>query len=311
MNKRLHNQVAVVTGAGGGIGREIALSLAIQGACVVVNDLGVSDVQGTGATSAKAADQVVEEIQKIGGHAVANYDSVATMKGGESIIDTALKTYNRLDILVNNAGIVRAAPIYKMSEKDWDDVINTHLKGHFTCTRFASEVMKEQKYGRIVNISSEAGLMGAFHASYSAAKEGILGFTRGVARDLGRYAITCNAIRPRAFTRMGTAEWFIHEKEYHENLGIEVPAWIDPCLAEPELSSPANIAPFATYLASPEAGYINGQDFVVWAGHVMLQTIPGEFRSIHKQSSWSLDELEKIVPLCLMKDVKNPTKISV
>ena len=200
MGDRLKGKVAVVTGAGRGLGRCHALALAAEGAKVVINDLGGA-VDGTGADKSPA-DEVVAEIKKMGGEAVANYDSVATMEGGEKIIKAAIDNFGRLDILVNNAGVLRDRMIFNMTEEEWDTVISVHLKGHFACTKHACIIFRQQRSGRIINTSSEAGLGNMGQANYSAAKEGIVGFTRTVARDMGRYGVTCNAIRPRAATRM-------------------------------------------------------------------------------------------------------------
>ncbi|MFQ5925792.1 MAG: SDR family NAD(P)-dependent oxidoreductase, partial [Dehalococcoidia bacterium] len=200
MGDRLKGKVAVVTGAGRGIGRAEALLLAEEGAKVVVNDLGGAPDGSGEATS--PADEVVKEIKDRRGEAVANYDSVATPEGGENIIKTAIDTFGRLDILINNAGILRDRMVFNMSPEEWDAVIKVHLYGHFNCTRPACVIFRQQRSGRIINTSSEAGLGNMGQANYSAAKEGIVGFTRTVARDMGRYGVTCNAIRPIAATRL-------------------------------------------------------------------------------------------------------------
>jgi len=197
----LKGKVAVVTGAGRGIGREIALLMARHGAQVVVNDYGGS-AAGSGAESAPA-DEVVGEITKNGGKAAANYDSVASMAGGQAIIKTAVDTFGRVDVVVNNAGILRDRMIFNMTEEEWDAVIDTHLKGTFAVTRAAAPLMREQKWGRIINMTSTSGLIGNVgQANYAAAKLGIFGFTKAVALDMGRYNVTANCISPFAWTRM-------------------------------------------------------------------------------------------------------------
>ncbi|MEX0749256.1 MAG: SDR family NAD(P)-dependent oxidoreductase, partial [Dehalococcoidia bacterium] len=197
----LEGRVAVVTGSGRGIGRGIAMLFAREGAKVVVNDPG-GNVDGTGHDNGPA-DQVVAEIKGECGTAVASYDSVADADGGEAIIKTAVDTFERIDILVNNAGILRDRMIFNMSEQEWDDVIDVHLKGHYNCTRPASILMRQQRFGRLINFSSGSGLIGnPGQANYGAAKSGVAGFTRVVAKDLGRYGVTCNAIAPAAATRM-------------------------------------------------------------------------------------------------------------
>jgi NAD(P)-dependent dehydrogenase (short-subunit alcohol dehydrogenase family) len=197
----LEGKVAVVTGSGRGIGRGVAMLMAAEGAKVVVNDPGVA-VDGTGHDNGPAAE-VVAEIKAKGGTAVPNFDTVATLEGGENIIKTALDNFGRIDILVNVAGILRDRMIFNMPKEDWDAVIAVHLKGHFNTIKPASILMRQQRWGRIINFSSTSGLTGnAGQANYGAAKAGIAGLTRVVARDLGRYGVTCNAIAPGAATRM-------------------------------------------------------------------------------------------------------------
>ena len=200
MAGRLEGKVAIVTGAGRGIGRGEALLLASQGCRVVVNDLGGSTA-GEGKDTSPA-DDVVAEIKRLGGDAAANYDNVASMDGGERMVKQALDTFGRLDILVNNAGILRDRMIFNMSEEEWDIVVAVHMKGHFTATKHAALVFRQQRSGRIICTGSESGLGNMGQGNYAAAKEGIIGLTRTLALDLGRYGVTANAIRPRAGTRL-------------------------------------------------------------------------------------------------------------
>jgi len=198
----LDGKVAIVTGAGGGIGRAEALLFAKEGAKVVVNDLGgARDGVGSAEAPAKA---VADEIKAMGGEAVANYDSVATTEGAQRIIETAVKAFGRLDILVNNAGILRDKTFLKMDEAMWDAVIAVHLKGTFLCTQAAAKQMISQgQGGRIVNTTSVSGMMGNFgQANYAAAKAGIYGFTRTAAIELQKHRVTVNAVAPIAKTRM-------------------------------------------------------------------------------------------------------------
>lgn len=206
---RFDGRVAVVTGAGAGIGREYAIELAKRGAKVVVNDLGGAR-DGSGG-SASAADTVVSEIKAQGFEAVANYDNVATMTGGENIISTAVKTYGKLDILINNAGILRDKSFLKMTEAEWDAVIAVHLKGAFCVTQPAAKVMKENNYGRIIFTSSTSGLYGNFgQTNYGAAKLGVLGIMNTLKLEMAKYNVKVNAIAPTAYSRM-TEDIFTEE----------------------------------------------------------------------------------------------------
>ncbi len=201
MGNALDGKVAVVTGGGRGIGRGVSLLLASEGARVVVNDYGVA-VDGSQPSDGPAAE-VAEEIRAAGGQAAPNFDSVATMEGGEKMIKQALDEFGRLDIVVNVAGILRDRMVFNMTEEEWDSVVAVHLKGHFTTTKPASIIMRQQRSGRIITFTSGSGLRGSSgQANYGAAKAGIAGFTRVIARDLGRYGVTCNSISPGAQTRM-------------------------------------------------------------------------------------------------------------
>ena len=213
-------KVAVITGAGGGLGRQHALLLASRGALVVVNDLG-GTVDGSGADSS-AAQKVVDEIRTAGGEAVANHDSVSTPEGGEGIIQTAVDAYGRVDIVINNAGILRDKTFHNMTPDLVDPVIDVHLKGAFNVTRPAWIRMREQGYGRIVSTSSAAGIFGNFgQANYGAAKMGLVGFSRVLAAEGAKYNIKANVIAPLALTRMT------------ENLMGAVGDKLDPALVTP------------------------------------------------------------------------------
>jgi NAD(P)-dependent dehydrogenase (short-subunit alcohol dehydrogenase family) len=242
MQMLLEGKVAVVTGAGRGVGRGIALALAREGAKVVVNDLGCG-IDGRGGAE-DPATQVVNEIKALGGEAAPNYDSVSDYSGAENIIKTALTSFGRVDILVNNAGIVRDRTIVKMTEEDFDAVLAVHLKGTFNCGRHAIPHMREQNYGRIINITSSAGLRGNFgQSNYGAAKAGIMGLTLVWALECGKYGITANAMAPSGLTRMvGT----IPGME-----GREPP---------PEMNPELN-GPMVAFLASEKAAHVNGQIF--------------------------------------------------
>jgi 3-oxoacyl-[acyl-carrier protein] reductase len=301
MGERLKGKVAVVTGAGRGIGRAEALLLAEEGAKVVVNDLG-SGPDGAGA-AASPADKVVKEIKDRGGEAVANYDSVAIPEGGENIIKTALDAFGRLDILVNNAGILRDRMIFNMTPEEWDMVIKTHLYGHFHCTRPACAIFRQQRSGRIINTSSEVGLGNAGQANYSAAKEGIVGFTRTIARDMGKYGVTCNAIRPRAATRLTISPELAAAIENAQAQGTAMPAGAEVTAI---LHLPEDIAPFVVYLATDEAANINGCTFLVTGDQIALYSEPVATKTIYKAGVWTLDELSAVVPSTLAAGLVNP-----
>ena len=198
---RFDGKVAVVTGAGGGIGREVSLLLAAEGASVVVNDLGC-ETDGSG-SSPVPADETVDQIISIGGRAIASYDDVSTMAGGEAVMQTAVDTLGPVvDILVNSTSVLRDRMISQMSPDDFDAVVRHNLKAAFCPSRFAAVQMRRQRAGHIVNMTSDAGLGDVGRSNYAAASEGIIGLTRTVARDLGRYGVTCNAVSPLAGTRL-------------------------------------------------------------------------------------------------------------
>jgi NAD(P)-dependent dehydrogenase (short-subunit alcohol dehydrogenase family) len=302
----LEGKVAVVTGAGRGIGRGIALLLAREGASVVVNDPGVN-TDGSG-NDRGPADDVVAEIKAAGGNAVPNFDSVATVDGGERIITTAVDIFGRIDALVNNAGILRDRMIFNMTEEEWDAVIAVHLKGHFNCTKPASILMRQQRSGRILNFSSGSGIIGnTGQANYGAAKSGIAGFTRVVAKDLGRYGVTCNAIAPGAATRM-TTQVPDSARELRARAGIGGPAQARPAPSAtvPQLRDPEYVAPMVVYLCTDDAWNINGQVFHVAGGTVGLAHHPTPMRTLWKPDMWTLDELAVSVPNQLMAGIPNP-----
>ena len=278
MGEMLKDRVAVITGSGGGLGRAHAIGMAAQGARIVVNDIGTSPV-GEG-SSKNPADQVVEEIQEAGGIAVANYDSVTTEDGAKNIRKAAVDNYGRLDILVNNAGIIRSGFVYEVSTDDWDAMIKTHLYGTFFCTREATLIMKEQKYGRIINTSSHNGLGQTTLSTYAAAKEGITGFSRSVARDMAKFGVTCNIIRPIAVWRGAPVK-----------------------IAEFEANRREDVAVLVVYLASESADHINGCVFEVYNGHVgIFQEPPPVKQILWKDGSFTPEELADLLPKTLTKD---------
>jgi NAD(P)-dependent dehydrogenase (short-subunit alcohol dehydrogenase family) len=280
----LKGKIAIITGAGRGIGREIALDFVRAGAKVVVNDLGAAP-DGTGA--ARVADEVVEEIRKLGGEAVANYDSVATVAGGEAIFKTAIDAFGGLDILVNNAGILRDRTIFKMNEEDWDAVIAVHLKGHYCCTApFARYIRDTNRRGcRILNFSSVSGLFGNFgQSNYGAAKAGIAGFSRVLALELAKYECTVNTISPGAATRLTIP--------LMEGRGDEV--------AEDDWTrGPEQIAPVCTWLASEAGKGWTGQIVNSMRGTLGIMQQPAIIRSFTSDHLWTQADLDRVMPAML------------
>ena len=307
MGDRLKGKVAIVTGSGRGIGRAEALALAAEGAKIVVNDLGAAS-DGSGA-SASPADEVCKEIKKLGGEAVPNFDSVATWAGGANIVKTAIDNFGRIDILVNNAGILRDKMVFNMTEDEWDIILKIHLYGHFYCTRAASPYMRQQRWGRIINTSSIAGLGNMGQANYSAAKEGIVGFTRTVAKDMGKYGVTCNALRPNAATRMTVTDELMAawKKQFVDAGGTDEKVFKEMIDKMVLSSKPEHIAPVVVWLATEEAADVNGATFFISGNEIGIYAEPAVTQKITKaEGFWSVDELVKITPKELTNNWKNP-----
>ena len=303
MGARLKGRAAVVTGAGRGIGRAIAELLASEGAAVVVNDLG-GNVDGSGASSSPA-DEVVAAIEAKGGRAVANYDSVADFQAAERIVGTAVKEFGAIDILVNNAGILRDRMIFNMAEEEWDAVIAVHLKGSFNCARHASAQMRKQKYGRIISLSSTSGVFGnSGQVNYGAAKDGIAGLTRVIARDLGKYGITVNAVCPGASTRM-TQTVPDSARTARTKSGIQGPGGAQRVFQLAN-TGPENVAPWVAYLATDAAKDVNGQIFFVMGGLIALLNYPAPARTMQKDGRWTPEEIATLFPRTLGMDLVNP-----
>ena len=277
----LEGKVAIVTGAGRGLGRAEALELARLGAAVVVNDLGVS-AEGTGA-DASPAQQVVGEITAAGGRAAANHDDVADWSGARRLVEQAVEAFGGLDIVVNNAGFLRDKMIFNMEEEDWDAVIRVHLKGHFSMCRWATAYWREKSkeaggsvYARIVNTASEAFLVGSpAQPNYAAAKGGITAMTLAIAQACARYGVRANVICPRARTRMTEVLGSMYAKPEE---GFDTFA-------------PENVAPLVGYLSSPAAEQVSGQVFIVYGGTVSVVAGPQRERDFQAEGRWTAEGL--------------------
>jgi NAD(P)-dependent dehydrogenase (short-subunit alcohol dehydrogenase family) len=291
----LDGKVAAVTGGGRGIGREVSKALAKQGAAVVVNDLGVS-LAGEKET-VSPADDVVKEIKAAGGNASSNHMDISTPEGGESLVNQAIKDFGKLDILVNIAGILRDRMIFNMSVEEWDAVVRVHLRGHFCTMRPATAHMRERKFGRVINFSSNSALGAPGQPNYAAAKAGILGLTFSSAVALQKYGITVNAIMPGASTRMTDS----------------IPAGRMPgapivrsAEAAGTVRDPANVAPIIIYLASDEGAEVTGQIFGASGYRITRYKHIEPERVLTNTGPWDIDELFKIFKTTLGVDIKMP-----
>ena len=277
---RLDGRVAIITGAGRGIGASLARIMAAEGCAVVVNDLG-GDVDGSGADSGPAAG-VVDEIVSAGHVAVANFADVADFEAADGIIQSALEEFGQLDILVNVAGILRDRMVFNMTEEEWDAVIRVHLKGTFNTCKHAAVYWRKERRGkyRIINFTSGSGLHGApGQPNYAAAKLGIVGFTYSLANSLGPYGVTANAIAPGAATRMTAT---IPDGRAR-NLGD------DPSM------SPDNVAPPVVYLASEESDWLNGRVIGASRYQISLYNNPEVIREIASPTAWDLDDAFRLI----------------
>lgn len=294
----LEGKVAVVTGGGSGIGREICKLMAAEGAKVVVNDLGTA-VDGIG-QSRSAADQTVEMIKQAGGEGTSNYDTVATPEGGQNIIQTAINSYGKLDILVHVAGILRDRMVFNMSIEEWDAVINVHLRGAFCVNKPACVLMRAQKSGCIINFSSISAAGNSGQANYSAAKAGILGLTRTVARDMAKYGVRANAIWPGADTRM-TATVPEAARQLRAERGIGGPDMPRPVTPR----KPENVAAVVTFLASDMAQDITGWTVGISGDRLSLIEDPHPVKTIFCPGGWTLDQVVELWPQAFGLDLRH------
>ena len=288
MSNRLSGKTAIITGAGQGIGKAIALAMAQEGAIVIANDCILV-----------TAEDTAQEIMDMKGEALPFAGDITRFDVAKELIQTAVTTLGRVDILVNNAGAFASAKAWEMAEDDWDRCINVSLKGAFNCSRHACGIMKEQGWGRIINASSAARLGQPEACAYSAAKAGIVGLTISLAMELGQYGITCNAYSPVAKTTMAFSEEALerHRRRYEGG-------WVTKELYEKMISPPPpeSVAPMIVYLATDEAANINGQVFDIIGGDISIISGPVERKTIHKEGGyWTVEELIKTVPKELLE----------
>lgn len=277
INLELENKVAIVTGGGGGIGREIALALAAEWASVVVNDIGVS-LTGDGGSDSPAEETCGLITQK-GGKAVISNDSVSSWKSAQLIIQKALDTFGKIDIVINNAGILRDTIFHKMDPSDWEDVINVHLNGGFYVSRAAAPYFREQSSGAYVHMTSTSGLIGNFgQANYSAAKLGIAGLSKSISLDMSRFNVRSNCIAPFAWSRMTSSipANTDAEKERVERL---------------KKMTPETNAPLAVFLASGAAKDVTGQIFSARLNELFIYNQSRPIKSVHSDKGWTPQEI--------------------
>jgi NAD(P)-dependent dehydrogenase (short-subunit alcohol dehydrogenase family) len=289
--RRLEGKVAIVTGAGRNIGRAEALLLAAQGAKVVVNDLG-GGPYGTEAGDQSLAETVAREIRDAGGEAVAETSSISSMEGGAAVVEKAVEAFGRIDILVNNAGIVRPNRIDRMTDQDWELCMNVSLKGSFATIRAAAPYMIAQKSGVIVNTGSPSGFGHWGMANYAAAKEGLMGLTRSVARDLGEFGVRCNLIRPVSHIT-GTFTPEIGETIAEtERLGI--PLLWNRRMSQPRMTAlPEHVAALVVWLCTDAAAHVTGRDFYIQGDEVALLPEPEAIRTMFNPGGWTLDAFDE------------------
>ncbi|GAA5235442.1 SDR family NAD(P)-dependent oxidoreductase [Verticiella sediminum] len=280
MSDMVKDKVVIVTGAGGGIGRGIALAMAASGAKVVCNDLGVG-LDGKGG-DVGPAQRVVDEIRAAGGQAVANTDSVAGAASANQIVQCALDNFGRIDAVVNNAGNLRDRMFHKMSEEEFGQVLEVHLFGTFHVSRAAANHFRDQEGGAFVHMTSTSGLIGNFgQANYSAAKMGIVGLSKSIALDMGRYNVRSNCIAPFAWSRMTSS---IPAETPEEKARV----------AKLQKMEAGKIAPLAVYLASDAASEVSGQIFCVRANEIMLFSQPRPIRSVQMSEGWTPESVAEI-----------------
>jgi len=298
MGDKLKGKVAIVTGSGQGIGKAVAVALAAEGAKVVTNNRKPGTAGGDAAT-------VAAEIKAAGGEAVPFFGSVSDFKEAQQAVQTAVKNFGRIDIIVNNAGSDAPKMVWNMSEEEWDLSIDSYLKSSFNCIRHATPLMREQKWGRIINTTSTAWLGAVGHCNYSAAKAGIVGLTRAVAREVGRYGITCNAYAPTAGTRFTLSEDVKAGFQKRLDTGLITKERFEELMHPP---GPETVAPFVVYLCTAEASNINGQVFDVTYPNISIYSESARVKTITQEKGklLNVEELISLVPKALLEGYKNP-----
>jgi NAD(P)-dependent dehydrogenase (short-subunit alcohol dehydrogenase family) len=297
LGDRLKDRVAIVTGSGQGIGKAIAAAMAKEGARVVTNNRRLGTSGGDAETAAK-------EINDQGGQAVPFFGSVSDFDVAQKLVQTAVDNFGRVDIVVNNAGADAPKMVWNMAEEDWDRCVDSFLKGSFNCIRHAAGHMRQQRWGRIINTTSTAWLGTVGHCNYGAAKAGLVGLTRAVARELGRYGVTCNAYAPTAATRFTLSDDVVAGFRKRYEAGLMTKERFEELTNPPK---PETVAPFLIYLCTDEAADINGQVFDVTGGDIAIYSEPVKKKSILKEEGlWTVEELIELVPKVLLKGYKNP-----
>ena len=306
MSQRLTGKSAVVSGAGRGIGRAVALALAEEGCNVVVCDLG-ADIDGTGADTSPA-DDVAEACRELGVGAVAHHGDITDFAVAADMVQRCVDLFGRIDILCNIAGNDKSRMIWNMLEEEWDRVIGVHLKGTFNLTRHATGQMRKQRYGRILNVSSDAatGNLPAGQSNYGAAKGAISSFTYAIAREMGRYGVTCNAIKPAATTRLITETAGIEVFKRRLEQGMITQEFYDAIV---NLPPPESLAMIVAFLCSDEAGHINGTIFGTSGNHLSIykpaEVVERIARDWSTQGRWTWEEVEQSMPM-LLSGYQNP-----
>jgi len=308
MGNRLEGRVAVITGAGRGIGRGVALQMAEEGAKVVVADFG-GNLDGSG-NDAGPADTVVKEIRAMGGTAIAHYGDISKFADTQDLVNTTLKEFGRMDIMCHVAGILRDRMIFNMAEEEWDAVLAVHLRGAFNCVRTSVEPMIKQHYGRILLFSSGSGLGSTGQANYSAAKEGMVGFARALSRELGPHGIAVNAIYPGGNTRMTqsvpAAAQTIRAAAGILRAGGGALNNPEPAPEGATPRDPENNAPTVTWLCTEAGGAVSGHVIGTSGWQASRYSQRKVIRSIHQPRNWTVAELAKAVPEQLLAGIPNP-----